>query len=97
MISGLEETRVVVGEASYFVAHGGAGSPVLLLHGFPETHACWQQTAPRLTAACRIIAADLPPLGIQQTDRRPAVRACDSLGVKTAVVRIVELAPAVDA
>jgi haloacetate dehalogenase len=69
VISGLEETRVVVGEASYFVAHGGAGSPVLLLHGFPETHACWQQTAPRLTAACRIIAADLRGYG---ASRAPA-------------------------
>ena len=36
---GLEDQRHVVGEASYFVAQGGAGPPVLLLHGFPETHA----------------------------------------------------------
>jgi haloacetate dehalogenase len=69
VISGFEETRVVVGEASYFVAHGGAGSPVLLLHVFPETHVCWQHTAPRLSAACRVIAADLRGYG---ASRAPA-------------------------
>jgi haloacetate dehalogenase len=46
MISGFEETRVRAGDASYFVAHGGTGPPVLLLHGFPETHLCWQQRSP---------------------------------------------------
>jgi haloacetate dehalogenase len=69
VISGFEETRVVVGEASYFVAHGGSGPPVLLLHGFPETHVCWQQTAPRLRAACRVVAADLRGYG---ASRAPA-------------------------
>ena len=63
MISEFEETRIVVGEASYFVAHGGTGPPVLLLHGFPETHVCWQQTAPRLSATCRVVAADLRGYG----------------------------------
>jgi haloacetate dehalogenase len=69
VISGFEETRVAVGEASYFVAHGGTGSPVLLLHGFPETHVCWQQTAPRLSAACHVVAPDLRGYG---ASRAPA-------------------------
>jgi haloacetate dehalogenase len=69
VISGFEETRVAVGEASYFVVSGGAGSPVLLLHGFPETHVCWQQTAPRLSATCRVIAPDLRGYG---ASRAPA-------------------------
>jgi haloacetate dehalogenase len=69
LISGFEETRVAVGEASYFVAHGGTGPPVLLLHGFPETHVCWRQTARRLSAACRVIAPDLRGYG---ASRAPA-------------------------
>lgn len=67
MISGFEETRVVVGEASYFIAHGGTGPPVLLLHGFPETHVCWQQTAPRLSAEFRVVAADLRGYGASRS------------------------------
>lgn len=57
---------MAVGEASYFVAHGGTGPPVLLLHGFPETHVCWQQTAPRLSAAHRVVATDLRGYGASQ-------------------------------
>jgi len=30
------------------VAAGGHGPPVVLLHGYPQTHACWHAVAPRL-------------------------------------------------
>jgi haloacetate dehalogenase len=53
----------VVGEARYFVAQGGAGPPVLLLHGFPETHVCWQQIAPQLADASSVVAPDLRGYG----------------------------------
>jgi haloacetate dehalogenase len=35
-----------VGEASYPVLVGGDGPPVLFLHGFPETHVCWDPRRP---------------------------------------------------
>jgi hypothetical protein len=38
-LPGFEDGRHPVGEASYFVSQGGSGPAVLLLHGFPETHA----------------------------------------------------------
>ena len=38
-----------VGDAAYHLVVGGAGPPVLLLHGFPETHVCWDRVAPLLT------------------------------------------------
>jgi haloacetate dehalogenase len=53
----------VIEEASYFVAQGGDGPPLLLLHGFPETHACWHRIAPRLANAHRVIAPDLRGYG----------------------------------
>jgi haloacetate dehalogenase len=28
---------------------GGSGPPVLLLHGFPQTHVCWHKVAPDLS------------------------------------------------
>jgi haloacetate dehalogenase len=62
-LPGLEDQRQAVGEASYFVAHGGTGAPLLLLHGFPETHACWQHVAPRLAGAHRVVAPDLRGYG----------------------------------
>src|SRR5881227_174843 len=62
-LPGFEEERRVIGDATYFVSHGGSGSPVLLLHGFPETHACWHRIAPRLAQTHRVVAPDLRGYG----------------------------------
>jgi haloacetate dehalogenase len=42
---------------------GGAGPPVLLLHGHPQTHAMWHAVAPSLASEFTVIAADLPGYG----------------------------------
>lgn len=42
---------------------GGDGTPVLLLHGVPETASCWSVLAPRLATGRRVLAPDLPGLG----------------------------------
>jgi len=65
-LQGFEDGRCAVGEASYFVARGGAGSPVLLLHGFPQTHVCWRQIAPELARAHSVVAPDLRGYGASQ-------------------------------
>ena len=39
------------------------GTPVLLLHGVPETSTCWAALAPRLATGRRVLAPDLPGLG----------------------------------
>ena len=41
----------------------GSGTPVLLLHGVPETSSCWERLAPRLADGRRVLAPDLPGLG----------------------------------
>jgi pimeloyl-ACP methyl ester carboxylesterase len=41
----------------------GDGTPVLLLHGVPETSSCWSRLAPRLATSRRVLAPDLPGLG----------------------------------
>jgi haloacetate dehalogenase len=46
-----------------FVRHGGAGAPVLLLHGFPETHMMWRDVAPLLARHFTVICADLRGYG----------------------------------
>ncbi|QEC49743.1 alpha/beta hydrolase [Baekduia soli] len=42
---------------------GGSGPPLLLLHGFPQTHLMWHAVAPRLAERFTIVAADLPGYG----------------------------------
>ena len=41
---------------------GGAGDAVLLLHGFPQTHAMWGYIAPLLAQGYRVICPDLAGL-----------------------------------
>ncbi len=56
----------------FFVRDEGAGDPVILLHGFPDTSAVWREQIPALVAAgYRVIAPDLRGRG--QTDRPDGV------------------------
>jgi pimeloyl-ACP methyl ester carboxylesterase len=49
---------------SFHVVDEGAGDPVLLLHGFPDSSALWRHQIPRLVAAGhRVIAPDLRGFG----------------------------------
>jgi pimeloyl-ACP methyl ester carboxylesterase len=41
----------------------GDGTPVLLLHGVPETSSAWRDIAPALATGRRVLAPDLPGLG----------------------------------
>src|SRR5436190_21572169 len=50
-------------ETSIFVRSGGAGPPVLLLHGFPETHLMWRDVAPLLAHDFTVVCADLRGYG----------------------------------
>jgi haloacetate dehalogenase len=45
---------------------GGSGEPLLLLHGFPETHACWGRIAPGLSRSHRIVMPDLRGYGASE-------------------------------
>lgn len=42
---------------------GGDGSPVLLLHGYPQTHVMWHHVAPRLAEHHTVILTDLRGYG----------------------------------
>jgi len=41
----------------------GRGIPLLLLHGFPQTHLAWRQVAPVLAEHFRVLCPDLPGYG----------------------------------
>ena len=63
MFEGFTTTRVDTGEATIHAVHGGSGPPVLLLHGFPQTHAMWHRSAPELAEEHTVVAADLRGYG----------------------------------
>lgn len=52
-----------VGEASIAATVSGAGPPLLLLHGFPQTRLMWRDIAPRLAKTCTVVCADLRGYG----------------------------------
>ena len=63
MFEGFALDRVDVGEAVLRVRHGGAGPPVLLLHGHPRTHATWHRVAPLLARSHTVVCPDLRGYG----------------------------------
>ena len=62
-IDGFEPRLVDVGEARIFAEIGGSGPPLLLLHGYPQTHAAWHRVAPVLARRYTVVAADLRGYG----------------------------------
>ncbi len=46
-----------------FTRIGGEGPPLLLLHGYPQTHVMWHQVAPDLAKKFTLIIPDLPGYG----------------------------------
>ena len=43
--------------------HGGSGSPLLLLHGYPQTHVMWHKVAPVLAENHTVVMPDLRGYG----------------------------------
>ncbi len=62
---GFESAVHAVGTSEVFARIGGKvdGPPVLLLHGYPETHAMWHRVAQRLAPTHRLVIPDLRGYG----------------------------------
>jgi haloacetate dehalogenase len=56
-------TEIQTGATRIFVSRQGAGPPVLLLHGFPQTHLMWRRVAPLLADRFTVVCADLRGYG----------------------------------
>ncbi len=63
MFEGFKQVRVDTGEVAINAIVGGQGQPLLLLHGYPQTHVIWHKIAPRLAARYTVVAADLRGYG----------------------------------
>ncbi|MGB7541479.1 MAG: alpha/beta fold hydrolase, partial [Burkholderiales bacterium] len=63
MFPGFETRRIGTSGADINLVRGGEGPPLLLLHGYPQTHAIWHKIAPDLARRYTVIAADLRGYG----------------------------------
>ncbi|MDH5426287.1 MAG: alpha/beta hydrolase, partial [Gammaproteobacteria bacterium] len=57
------QQRVTTSGAEINVVHGGSGRPLLLLHGYPQTHAMWYQVAAGLCGSYHVVCPDLRGYG----------------------------------
>src|SRR3954452_14618259 len=57
------QTVPVADGVDLHVAVGGSGSPIVLLHGFPQTHLMWRDVAADLPADHTVICPDLRGYG----------------------------------
>jgi len=94
--NGFAAHEIALGEATIFARVGGSGPPLLLIHGYPQSHLMWARVAPVLAGKFTVVAMDLrgyggssaPPShnGERYTKRvmaKDAVALMDSLGHPT--------------
>ncbi|MEO3858001.1 alpha/beta hydrolase [Acrocarpospora sp. B8E8] len=64
MITGFDRQRITVADGvALNVVVGGSGRPIVLLHGFPQTHLMWRHVAADLAADHTVICPDLRGYG----------------------------------
>lgn len=94
MFEGFESRGVDTGEVVLHCRSGGTGPPLLLVHGYPQSHVMWHKVAPALAEHFSVVAADMrgygasdaPPAGpdgmgyAKRTMARDLVGLMDALG-----------------
>jgi haloacetate dehalogenase len=63
MFEGFTNRELVTDRGAIFARVGGAGPPLLLLHGYPQTHLMWHAAAPLLAERFTVVATDLSGYG----------------------------------
>jgi haloacetate dehalogenase len=63
ILAGFEYQRIKTSGATINLATCGKGAPLLLLHGYPETHLMWHKVAPALADDFSVVCADLRGYG----------------------------------
>lgn len=93
MFAGFEPFRIETAGAAIAGVRGGAGPPVLLLHGWPETYVQWHAVAPALAETHTVVCTDLrghgdsskPPGGEAHASYRKRAMADDQVEVMAAL------------
>jgi len=60
---GFEQRRIATSGAEINCVIGGSGSPLLMLHGYPQTHVMWHRIAQRLAEHFTVVCSDLRGYG----------------------------------
>lgn len=63
LFPGFATHRITVDGAEIFARVGGSGPPLLMLHGYPQTHVCWHKIAPVLARSFTLVLPDLRGYG----------------------------------
>ena len=63
LFPGFVERRIRTSGAEIHCEVGGNGPPLLMLHGYPQTHAMWHKVAPTLAQTYTVVCADLRGYG----------------------------------
>ncbi|MEM9531366.1 MAG: alpha/beta hydrolase [Pseudomonadota bacterium] len=63
MFAGFKSRKIQANGRRIFCRTGGAGPPLLLLHGHPQTHVIWHKVADKLAEQFSVVAADLRGYG----------------------------------
>lgn len=63
LFPGYDSKFVETSAGKIFARIGGAGSPLLLLHGYPQSNVMWHRVAPLMEKQHTLVIADLPGYG----------------------------------
>jgi haloacetate dehalogenase len=63
VFEGFAARRITTSGAQIHAVIGGSGPPLLLLHGYPQTHVLWHKSAPRRASEFTVVAPDLRGYG----------------------------------
>src|SRR6202521_1101664 len=63
MFEGFARKCIPTSGAEIALVQGGSGTPLILLHGYPQTHVIWHKVAPRLAERFTLVIPDLRGYG----------------------------------
>jgi haloacetate dehalogenase len=63
VLTGFAAEEITTSETNIHIRWSGSGPPLLLLHGFPQTHLMWREAAPPLSERFTVVCADLRGYG----------------------------------
>src|SRR5437870_4225935 len=63
LFPGFERRKIQTSGATINTLRGGSGPPLLLIHGYPQTHVEWHRIAPELAKRFTVVLVDLRGYG----------------------------------